>query len=139
MKLLNVVTYYSETFSGISAGGSSALRITRSDSLFHFLLYYCDGKLREQNRKQFLSTLWHTHCLEVSQSNLVKSWRNFLPNVENILVESAGEEEFSSYDFANLRKSDTGGDDVDEDNIDKLFHYNITDSGFMVNILWMYK
>ncbi|VVC41732.1 Hypothetical protein CINCED_3A018470 [Cinara cedri] len=68
----------------------------------------------------------------VKQTTLVKSWRKILPSVENTLI-GEEEEEVStcgSLDLANFSKSLTGGENVDEENINEWINCDANDPGF---------
>ncbi|KAL4104597.1 hypothetical protein QTP88_019891 [Uroleucon formosanum] len=64
----------------------------------------------------------------VKQTTLVKSWRKTLPSVENILI--GEEKEVFAFDLANFSKSLTGGDNVDEENINVWINCDANDPGF---------
>lgn len=51
--------------------------------------------------------------------------------MENTSIECADEEkEVSAFDLVNFEKSITGGENVDEDNIDERINYDTNDPGF---------
>ncbi|KAL4096795.1 hypothetical protein QTP88_021679 [Uroleucon formosanum] len=60
------------------------------------------------------------------QTTLVKSWRRILPSVENTLI-GEEEEEVSAFDLANFSKSFTGGENVDEENINEWINCDVND------------